>query len=94
MPVITELADNLEQFQQWRQYLHSIPEIAFGEEKTADFVEQKLREFGVTVYPRMAGTGVIVFINAGKGSASIALRADLDALPIEEQNDVSYCSSH
>ncbi len=94
MPVITELADNQEQFQQWRQYLHSIPEIAFGEKKTANFVEQKLRDFGVTVYPRMAGTGVIGSINAGKGSASIALRADLDALPIEEKNNVSYCSSH
>jgi len=82
MSLISEITENLEQVQQWRQYLHSIPEIAFGEEKTADFVEHKLGEFGVTVHPRMAGTGIIGSISAGAGEKSIALRADLDALPI------------
>ena len=94
MPLIKEIVDNLEQAKQWRQYLHSIPEIAFGEAKTAQFVEQKLTEFGVTVHPRMAGTGVIGSVTAGQGNKSIALRADLDALPIAEQTGVSYSSTH
>lgn len=95
MPLIPEIVENFEQLQQWRQYLHSIPEIAFGEQKTADFVEQQLKEFGVRVYPRMAGTGVIASITAGQGEKSIALRADLDALPVNEQNDdIDYCSTH
>ncbi len=94
MPLIKEIVDNLEQARQWRQYLHSIPEIAFGEAKTAQFVEQKLTEFGVTVHPRMAGTGVIGSLTAGQGNKSIALRADLDALPIAEQTGVSYSSTH
>jgi hippurate hydrolase len=94
MPLIEAITNNKELFTQWRHELHAIPEIAFQEEKTADFVEQKLRQFGITVHPRMAGTGVIGSLSAGTSSRCIALRADLDALPIVEKTDVSYCSSH
>lgn len=94
MPLIDDVIKNKEQIIQWRHQLHAIPEIAFQEEKTALFVEQKLKEFGVTVYPRMAGTGVIGSLTAGNSSKTIALRADLDALPIEEKNCADYCSTH
>lgn len=94
MPLIDDVIKNKEQIIQWRHQLHAIPEIAFQEEKTAQFVEQKLKEFGVTVYPRMAGTGVIGSLTAGNSSKTIALRADLDALPIEEKNCADYCSTH
>ncbi|MCU7834273.1 MAG: amidohydrolase [gamma proteobacterium symbiont of Taylorina sp.] len=83
-----------EQLKQWRHELHAIPEIAFQEEKTALFVEQKLKSFGLKVYPRMAGTGVIASLKAGISNKSLALRADLDALPIIEKNNMDYCSTH
>jgi len=85
---------NVAKFKQWRHALHAMPEIAFQEEKTALFVEQKLLSFGLKVYPRMAGTGVIASIKAGTNERSIALRADMDALPIVEKNKLTYCSTH
>ena len=105
MPLIEEIVNNKEELKKWRQQLHAIPEIAFDEEKTAQFVEQKLASFGVKLHPRMAGTGVIGSLSAGHGrnsnadnsfsdSRAIALRADLDALPIVEKTGVSYCSTH
>ena len=93
MPILDDI-DNVDELKQWRHELHSIPEIAFDEEKTAQFVEQKLNSFGVTVHPRMAGTGVIASLTAGNSNKSIALRADLDALPIVEKTGVDYCSTH
>ncbi|MCU7818598.1 MAG: amidohydrolase, partial [gamma proteobacterium symbiont of Lucinoma myriamae] len=56
--------------------------------------EQKLVSFGITVHPRMAGTGVIGSLRAGNSKKSIALRADLDALPIVEKTELDYCSTH
>jgi amidohydrolase len=94
MPLISEIAKNKEQIKQWRHELHAIPEIAFKENKTAHFIEQKLKSFGVKIYPRMAETGVIASITAGDGKKAIALRADMDALPIVEKNKFDYCSSH
>jgi len=94
MPLINGIVNNKDEMMQWRHQLHAIPEIAFQEQKTAQFVEQKLNSFGITVYPRMAGTGVIGSLSAGYSRKSIALRADMDALPIEEKNTVDYCSTH
>lgn len=79
---------------QWRHELHAIPEMAFQENKTAQYVEQKLKSFGVKIYPRMAGTGVIASLSCGKSRKSIALRADLDALSIVEKSSKEYCSTH
>ena len=89
-----EIILNEDCLKRWRHELHAIPEIAFQEQKTALFVEQKLRSFGVKVYPRMAGTGVIASISCGSSHQSIALRADLDALPIVEKSNQDYCSTH
>ena len=94
MPLLDEVVNNKDELKQWRHELHSIPEIAFDEEKTAQFVEQKLSSFGITIHPRMAGTGVIASLSAGNSNKSIALRADLDALPIVEKTEADYCSAH
>ena len=99
MSLIAEIVENKEVLEKWRHHLHAIPEIAFDEEKTAQFVEQKLASFGVTVHPRIAGTGVVGSVSAhfgdnNKASKSIALRADLDALPMVEKTGLSYCSTH
>ncbi|MBP2447052.1 hippurate hydrolase [Rhizobium leguminosarum] len=77
----------------WRRDLHSHPEFGFDEKRTAAFVAQKLREFGVDeVVEGVGGTGVIGTLRRGGGNRSIALRADMDALKITEQGDRSYRS--
>lgn len=78
-----------------RRHLHAHPELSFHEFETQKFVEQKLAEFGITNMKRMANTGVVAIVegkNAGK--KTVALRGDMDALPIEETNDVPYKSTN
>ncbi|CAL1521655.1 M20 family metallopeptidase [Chitinophaga sp. MM2321] len=78
-----------------RRHIHAHPELSFQEYETSKFIQQKLDEFGVSYKAGIAGTGIIALI-AGKnpGSRTIALRADIDALPITEANDVSYKSTN
>jgi len=84
----------LKQMQQWRQHLHRFPEIAYEETQTAAFIAEKLRSFGLTVHQGLAKTGVVASLSAGSGDKKIALRADMDALAIQEQNHFDYKSQH
>jgi len=72
----------------WRRDFHMHPELGFEEERTSKIVEEHLREWGYKI--KRAGTGIIADI--GDGGKTIALRADMDALPIQEENDVPYKS--
>lgn len=76
-----------------RRYLHTNPELSFQEYNTARFVAQKLKDIGLTPQEGIADTGVVAIIE-GKNPESkvIGLRADMDALPIFEKNDVPYKS--
>ena len=76
----------------WRHDLHAHPETAFEEFRTSEFVAGKLSEFGIDVDRGLAGTGVVGTLTQGDGGGAIALRADMDALHIEEANDFSYRS--
>ncbi len=78
-----------------RRHLHMYPELSFKETETQKFVEQKLKEFGITDFKRMANTGVVALIE-GKNPQKkvVALRADMDALPIQETNKTDYVSKH
>ncbi|MEQ9465990.1 MAG: M20 family metallopeptidase [Ekhidna sp.] len=77
-----------------RRHIHANPELSFEEYNTAKFIEEKLKEFGVSNVKRIAETGV-TFCLEGKGKGkTIALRADIDALPITEANDVPYKSKN
>jgi amidohydrolase len=78
-----------------RRHIHQHPELSFEEYNTQAFVEHKLREMGITDIEHKAKTGLVVHIR-GKNpeSKTIALRADMDALPIIEQNDVPYKSQN
>jgi amidohydrolase len=80
----------------YRRHLHAHPELSFEEYKTADFVAQQLESFGgIKVQRGVADTGVVGLIEGkNPGKKTIALRADMDALPIEEKNDVEYKSRH
>ena len=78
---------------QYRRHLHSNPELSFHEYETSSFVKARLDEMNIPWQP-MAGTGVVALIKGQKSSDSVvALRADMDALPIAEANDVSYKST-
>jgi hypothetical protein len=75
----------------WRQDLHAHPELGFEEHRTSEFVASKLAEFGCEVHRNIGKTGVVGVLRIGNGP-SISLRADIDAQPIHEANDVPYRS--
>jgi amidohydrolase len=78
-----------------RRHLHTNPELSFQEYNTAKFVAQKLKDIGLTPQEGVAGTGVVALIEGRNPSSRvIGLRADMDALPIFEKNDVSYKSQN
>jgi amidohydrolase len=82
-----------EEFIGVRQYLHAHPELSYKEFETSQYIQQKLKDYNIP-FDVKAATGVIGLI-AGKNPSSriVALRADMDALPIEEANDVAYKST-
>jgi len=77
-----------------RRYIHANPELAFQENNTADFIAKKLEQYGIPYEKNIAKTGVVGFIEGKKKDKVIALRADMDALPIIELNDVPYKSKN
>jgi len=90
---MNDIADLHQDMIAWRHDLHAHPELGFQEHRTADFVAAKLKEFGVEVHRGIAGTGVVGTLRVGGGKRAIAFRADMDALPIEEKNDIAYAST-
>ncbi|HEY9690968.1 MAG TPA: M20 family metallopeptidase [Oculatellaceae cyanobacterium] len=85
---------------EWRRYLHQRPELGFREELTAKFITQKLQEWGINHQTEIAKTGIVAIIKGTKPTSAtenlkvLAIRADMDALPIQEENDVPYKSLH
>jgi len=82
----------------WRHQIHQNPEIAYEEEKTAEFVAKKLEDFGIAVHRGLGKTGIVGVID-GHGEAdcklkAIGLRADMDALPMTEQTNLPYASKN
>lgn len=76
----------------WRQNIHSHPELAFEEFKTSSFVAEKLLEFGIEVHSGLATTGVVGTLEGKSTGPSIAIRADMDALALNEETGLSYAS--
>ena len=79
---------------EWRRHLHKKPELGFKEHLTAKFISQKLQEWSIEHQTGIANTGIVATINSNKPGRVLAIRADLDALPIQELNDVPYRSIH
>jgi amidohydrolase len=77
----------------WRRHLHTIPETSFEEVKTAEFAAKKLAEFGLEVERGIGRTGVVATLRSGEGPV-IGLRADMDALDVQEAADAAYRSTH
>ena len=75
-----------------RHDIHANPELGLEEHRTAELVAQKLEEWGIEVHRGVGSTGVVGVLRSGNGQATIGLRADMDALPIAEANDIPYRS--
>src|SRR4028119_685601 len=79
---------------EWRRRLHQRPELGFKEQLTAQFITQKLQEWGIDHETGIAKTGIVATIASEYPGPVLAIRADMDALPIQEENDVHYRSQH
>jgi hippurate hydrolase len=90
---VTELANDLrDEVADWRHEIHAHPETAFEEVKTSDFVAAKLESFGLDVHRGLGKTGVVGTLKLGNSDRAIGLRADMDALDLEELTNLPYRS--
>ena len=95
MPVINRIAAFAEDMAAWRQHLHRIPELGLDCPKTAAFVADRLRDFGVDeLHEGIAKTGIVAIINGQGNGPTIGLRADMDGLPIAEATGLPHASTH
>jgi len=76
-----------------RRALHAIPEASYQEKKTAKYIENILKDIDISFH-RVGKTGIVADLDTGKGGACVAIRADMDALPIEEKTGLSFASEH
>jgi amidohydrolase len=94
MALVDEIVAMEPELTRWRRDIHAHPELGFEETRTADFVAGKLQEFGIDVVRGIGKTGVVGVLREGNDTRSVGLRADMDALPIEEGNDFGHRSTH
>ncbi|QSO46449.1 M20 family metallopeptidase [Alicyclobacillus mengziensis] len=96
--VFNQLEDKIEQIKEevvkWRRYLHQHPELSFEEERTAQFVYDTLSSFGNLELSRPTKTSVVARLHGGQPGGALAIRADMDALPIAEENDFAFKSQN
>jgi amidohydrolase len=78
----------------WRRHLHQRPELGFKEQLTAQYITQKLQEWGIEYQTGIAQTGTVAIIPGNRPGPVLGIRADMDALPIHEENEVPYRSQH
>src|ERR1700757_3605155 len=89
MGIVERIAEFHDDLTDWRRDIHAHPELGFEEHRTADLVAEKLAQLGYEGFPGLVGR-----LRAGTSSRSIGLRADMDALPIEEKTNLAYRSQH
>ncbi len=78
----------------WRRDIHAHPELGFQEQRTSDLVATQMAAFGIEVHRGVGKTGVVGVLHAGGSKRTIGLRADMDALPIQEANTFEHRSRH
>ncbi len=94
MSLVDEISATHRELAAWRHEIHAKPELGFEEHATAEFVAQKLESFGIEVTRGIGKTGLVGVLREGNETRSIGLRADMDALPIQEQNNIAHRSTH
>jgi len=95
MRVIEEIAAQSADARAWRRDIHAHPELCFQEQRTSDLVAGLLAGWGITVHRGLAGTGVVGVLHGRDGGAcgrAVGLRADMDALPLQERNTFAHAS--
>ncbi len=94
MPVLNRIAALAPEMAEWRQHLHRHPELGFACHRTAGFVADRLRDFGVDeIHEGIAESGIVAIIEGQGDGPTIGLRADMDALPIMEETGLPYASA-
>ena len=78
----------------WRRQIHQHPELGFEELLTAQFITQKLDQWGIDYTAGIAKTGIVATIQGDRPGPVLGIRADMDALPIQEENELDYRSQH
>jgi len=94
VPIVNRIAEFHKDMTAWRRDIHAHPELGFEEQRTADLVADKLAEFGIDVTRGVGRTGVVGTLTVGNSDRTIGLRADMDALPIQEANSFDHRSQH
>jgi amidohydrolase len=89
--VLTEAREIQAQLTRWRRVIHRQPELGFDVHSTAELVANTLVDLGLEVHTGVGKTGVVGYLGSGDGPI-VAIRADMDALPIQEENQVEYAS--
>ena len=90
--LLADLQTQSEEFIAVRRDIHQHPEMGYKEYRTSDLVAEQLEEWGYAVTRGLGGTGVVGQLKRGNGNKSIGLRADMDALPIQEATGLPYAS--
>ena len=93
MTILEQMQQLAPLMRQWRQDLHRHPELSFAEQRTAAFVADQLRQWGLAPQAGIGGTGVVAVIEGGAPGPSIALRADMDALPMNDEGGRAWQST-
>ena len=93
-PLLARMRELAPEMRAIRQDIHRHPELAYQEKRTAAIVAERLRAWGIEAHEAIGGTGVVGVLEAGKSSRRIGLRADMDALPIQEASGLPYESVH
>src|SRR5699024_7918594 len=75
-----------------RRYLHQYPEVSFQETNTAAYIEDFYRKLDIPIQTKIGGNGIIAKLTGAKPGKTVVLRADFDALPIQDEKDVAYKS--
>ncbi len=94
MKLVDDIKAKADQHATWRRDIHAHPELAYEEHRTADFVAEKLESFGIPIVRGLGKTGVVGTIKTGTSDRSIGLRADMDALPLQEMNQFDHRSQN
>ena len=92
MSAVDRIGDFHDEMTAWRRDIHAHPELGFEEHRTSDLVAKRLEEFGLEVYRGIGRTGVVGALRSGNSPRSVGLRADMDALPIQEATGLEYQS--
>src|ERR1035437_11166171 len=94
MKIIDSIATQAAAIAAIRRDIHAHPELCFAEVRTADLVARKLTEWGIPIHRGMGTTGVVGIVKNGTSTRAIGLRADMDALPMQELNTLGHTSEY